>query len=114
MPLLPRQPPPEPTEDKGGKKKGGGGGVTSPQPPAEDLSGLELDQQLVVHAYNTAVATVFHLMIGEVKALDTAIFETSKPPATKPPVEQEKPHEGGKEEKSAKGKKGKVSFVLES
>ena len=52
-------------------------------------------------------------MISELKALDTAIFETSKPPATKPQVELEKPHEGGKEEKSAKGKKGKVSFILE-
>ena len=31
----------------------------TPPPPAEDTSGLELDQQLVVHAYNTATAFVF-------------------------------------------------------
>ena len=111
VPLLPRQPPVEPIEDKGGKKKGGGGGVTSPQPPVEDLSNLELDQQLVVHAYNTAVGTVFHMMTGELKALDVAIWESSKPPASKPPVEQEKAHEGGKEEKSTKGKKDKVSWT---
>lgn len=75
------------------------------------MSNLELDQQLVVHAYNTAVGTVFHMMTGELKALDVAIWESSKPPASKPAVEQEKAHEGGKEEKSAKGKKDKVSWT---
>ena len=65
----------------------------------------------MVHAYNTAVGTVFHMMTGELKALDVAIWESSKPPASKPAVEQEKAHEGGKEEKSAKGKKDKVSWT---
>ena len=55
IPLLPRQPLPEPAEEKSAKKKGGG--LPSP-PPAEDLTGLELDQQLVIHAYNTAMGTV--------------------------------------------------------
>ena len=111
VPLLPRQPPPEPTEDKGGKKKagGGGGGVQSPQPPVEDLTELELDQQLVVHAYNSAMAVVFHLAMAEMKVLETAIRELSKPPSAQPQTELDKPPEAGREEKTSKGKKGKVS-----
>ena len=31
---------------------------TSTQPPLEDMTGLELDQQLIVHTYNTALTTV--------------------------------------------------------
>ena len=59
VPILPRQPPAqEPVEDKGAKKKG----PPSPQPPVEDLSGMGLDEQLVVHAYNTAIAGIFHLV----------------------------------------------------
>ena len=116
VPLLPHQPPPDPTEDKGAKKKGGGaGGVQSPQPPIEDLSNLELDHQLVVHAFNTANAVVFHLVMGELKALEGAIMEVSKPPSAKLDVEQENKSAeagGGKEDKSAgKGKKGKVSKI---
>ena len=57
---MPRQPPPEPTEDKAPKKKGGGATASTPPPPAEDISGLELDQQLVVHAYNLAISFVFN------------------------------------------------------
>ena len=109
VPLLPHQPPPDPTEDKGAKKKGGGG-VQSPQPPTEDLTNLELDHQLVVHAFNTANAVVFHLVMGELKVLEAAITEVSKPPSAKLDVEQEsKSAEAGKEDKGAgKGKKGKV------
>ena len=61
VPLLPRQPPSEPAEEKGVKKKGGATPF-SPPPPAEDFNSLELDQQLIVHAYNTAIATVFNLV----------------------------------------------------
>lgn len=115
VPLLPHQPPPDPTEDKGAKKKGGGGGggVQSPQPPTEDLSNLELDHQLVVHAFNTANAVVFHLVMGELKGLDASIMEVSKPPSAKLDVEQEgkSAEMAGKEDK-AKGKKGKVSIKL--
>ena len=113
VPLLPRQPPPEPTEDKGGKKKGGGG-VQSPQPPVEEITNLELDYQLVVHAYNTATALVFHLVLSELKVLEVAIRDLSKPPSAKPVVEGEKPPEATKEDKSAKGKKGKVVCVAYS
>ena len=109
VPLLPRQPPPDPTEDKGAKKKGGG--VQSPQPPTEDLSNLELDHQLMVHAFNAANAVVFHLVMGEMKALEAAITEVSKPPSAKLDIEQESKaaEAAGKEDKAAgKGKKGKV------
>ncbi len=57
--MLPRQLLPEPTEDKVPKKKGGMAAASTPPPPVEDISGLELDQQLVVHAYNSATAFVF-------------------------------------------------------
>ena len=110
VPLLPHQPPSDPTEDKGAKKKGGAGGVQSPQPPVEDLNGLELDHQLVVHAFNTANTVVFQLVMGELKVLEAAIMEVSKPPSAKLDVEQEsKSAEAGKDDKAAgKGKKGKV------
>ena len=109
VPLLPRQAPPDPTEDKGAKKKGGGG-IQSPQPPVEDLGDLQLDHQLVVHAYNSANAVVFHMVMGEIKVLEAAIMEVSKPPSAKPEGEQEsKPVESGKEDKAGKGKKVKVS-----
>ena len=110
VPLLPCQPLPEPTEDKGAKKKGGGG-VQSPQPPVEDLTNLELDDQLVVHAYNSASAVVFYLVMSELKVLESAIWELSKPPSAKPTQEQEKPPETAKDDKGAKGKKGKVESV---
>lgn len=58
MPLLPRRLLPEPTEEKTPKKKGGAATLTPP-PPVEDLTGLELDNQLVVHAYNSAIGFVF-------------------------------------------------------
>ena len=114
VPLLPHRAPPDPTEDKGAKKKGGGG-VQSPQPPTEDLSNLELDHQLVVQAFNTANAVVFHLVMGELKVLEAAIMEVSKPPSAKLDVEQEsKSAEAGKEDKAAgKGKKGKVRKSIE-
>ena len=64
VPLLPRQPPTDPVEDKGAKKKGGGA-PTSPPPPTEDISNMELDQQLVVYSYNTALAAVFNLVSSE-------------------------------------------------
>ena len=112
VPLLPHQPPPDPTEDKGTKKKGGGG-IQSPQPPVEDLSHLELDHQLVVHAFNTANAVVFHLVMGELKGLDASIMEVSKPPSAKLDVEQEgKSAEAAGKEDKGKGKKGKVSIKL--
>ena len=59
VPLLPRQLLPEPTEDKAPKKKGGGAAAMTPPPPVEDISGLDVDEQLVVHAYNTATTFVF-------------------------------------------------------
>ena len=108
IPLLPNRPPPEPTEDKGAKKKSGGG-VQSPQPSVEDLTNLALDHQLVVHAFNTANAVVFHMVTDEVKVLEAAMMEIGKPPSAKLEVEQEtKSAESLKEEKSAKGKKAKV------
>ena len=66
MPLLPRKtPPPAPSDEKiggggaGGKKKDKGAAEESiPQPPLENTAGLELDQQLVVHTYNTAITTI--------------------------------------------------------
>ncbi len=58
---MPRQPPGEPTEEKGAKKKGGAVTI-SPAPPTEDLGNLGLDHQLVVHAYNSAITTVFNLV----------------------------------------------------
>ena len=80
-----------------------------PQPPVDDLSGLELDQQLVVHAYNSAVSVVFRMVTGELKGLETAFSEFSKPPSAQPQRVQDKPPvEAGREEKTAKGKKGKV------
>ncbi len=30
--------------------------------PREDISGLELDEQLIVHSYNTAIAGIFKLV----------------------------------------------------
>ena len=62
----------------------------------------------MVHAYNSATTAVFHLMMSELKVLEAAIREASKPPSAKREVEQEKPPDGGKEEKGAKGKKAKV------
>jgi hypothetical protein len=80
---------------------------------------LELDHQLVVHAFNTANAVVFHLVLAELKTLDAAIMDVSKPPSAKLDVDHEgKSAEGaGKEDKAAagKGKKGKVSkYSLQS
>ena len=49
------------------------------------------------------------MVTGELKGLVTAISEFSKPPSAKPQGEQDKPPaEAGREEKTAKGKKGKV------
>lgn len=66
-----------------------------------------------MHAFNTANAVVFHLVIGELKVLEAAIMEVSKPPSAKLDVEQEsKSAEAGKDDKAAgKGKKGKVSKI---
>ena len=47
-------------------------------------------------------------MMSELKVLEAAIREASKRPSAKREVEQEKPPDGGKEEKGAKGKKAKV------
>ena len=46
--------------------------------------------------------------------LEVAIRDLSKPPSAKPVVEGEKPPEATKEDKSAKGKKGKVVCVAYS
>ena len=61
VPRLPRQTPvPEPDEkEKGGKKKGVS---MDPLPPVEDLTGLNLDDQLIVHVYNIAINAVFTLV----------------------------------------------------
>ena len=58
----------------------------------------------------TATAVVFHLVLTE---LEVAIGELSKPPSAKPAVEQDKPPEPSKEDKTAKAKKGKVDNVME-
>ena len=64
MLLLPRKPPPVPSSDDkaggGGKKKEKGSSEEAvPQPSSlEDPTGLELDQQLVVHTYNTALTSI--------------------------------------------------------
>lgn len=70
----------------------------------------------MVHAFNTANAVVFHLVMGELKVLEAAIMEVSKPPSAKLDVEQEsKSAEAGKEDKAAgKGKKGKVRKLIEN
>lgn len=70
VPLLPRKPPSVPSSDdkvggggQGGKKKDKGAvEEVVPQPSLEDTTGLELDQQLVVHTYNTAITTI-HSMV---------------------------------------------------
>ena len=69
VPLLPRQPPHVPSSDEkvgaGGKKKDKGStDDTTHLPTLEDMTGLELDQQLVVHTYNTALTTI-HGMVGK-------------------------------------------------
>ena len=67
----------------------------------------------MVHAYNSAVSVVFQMVMGELKGLDSTINEFSKPPSAQPQGEQYKPPaETGREEKTAKGKKGKVSQWL--
>ena len=33
-------------------------------PPREDFSGLDLEEQLIVHAYNTAIAGIFKMVSG--------------------------------------------------
>lgn len=69
IPLVPHQPPPATGSDE--KTSGGGGGKkkdkgstedTIPQPQLEDTAGLELDQQLVVHTYNTALTAISSLV----------------------------------------------------
>ena len=69
VPLVPRQPPPPTTSDDktggggGGKKKDKGSTEDSvPIPPLEETAGLELDQQLVVHTFNTALTTLTSLV----------------------------------------------------
>ena len=72
---------------------------------------MELDHQLLVHAFNAANAVVFHLVMGELKGLDASIMEVSKPPSAKLDVEQEgKSAEAAGKEDKGKGKKGKVSI----
>lgn len=69
VPLLPRKPPPPvpSSDDKpggaGGKKKDKGA-VEDIIPPAplESTAGLELDQQLVVHTYNTALTSIQNMV----------------------------------------------------
>ena len=67
--MVPRQPPPPTTSDDktggggGGKKKDKGSTEDSvPIPLLEEIAGLELDQQLVVHTYNTALTTLTSLV----------------------------------------------------
>jgi adenylate kinase family enzyme len=83
VPLVPRQPPPPTTSDDktggggGGKKKDKGSTEDSvPIPPLEETAGLELDQQLVVHTFNTALTTLTSLVYPRVKALDSSIEVT--------------------------------------
>lgn len=105
VPLLPRQPPIEPVaEEKSAKKPPKTAAPPSPQPPTEDISGLGLDEQLVVHTYNLAIAAVFNRMAGEVKAIDQASQEAAK--FTKPPLEVVK-SEKSADSKEEKGKGNK-------
>ena len=137
MPLLPRKtPPPPPSSDEraggggaGGKKKDRGAAEENvPQPPLEDTAGLELDQQLVVHSYNTAITTIHgmvrgwalfrncmthsHLLCPQmyplVQTLESNIETTAA--TLRPPTQvTSQPAEGGlvEEEKKAGGKGGK-------
>eukprot|EP00731_Ephydatia_muelleri_P019022 Em0011g1062a len=104
VPLLPRQPPGEPVvEEKSAKKTPKSVAPPSPQPPAEDISGLGLDEQLVVHTYNLAIAAVFSRMTGELKAIELASQEAAK--FAKPPSEPENVKSADSKDERGKGKK---------
>ena len=59
--MVPREPPvvPDPATEEKTKRKGA---LELALPPREDITGLELDEQLIVHSYNTAIAGIFHLV----------------------------------------------------
>ena len=59
--MLPRQPVLDPPEDKGGKKKGGGGAI-GPIAGLIQLSGQDLDEQLINHVYNQSLTYVHNLV----------------------------------------------------
>ncbi len=63
MPLLPRQPPPDAAEDKGQRKKTmassiGGSFVAGMM----ELAGIGLDQQLIIHAFNSAIVATSNMV----------------------------------------------------
>ena len=109
-------------EEKSAKKTPKSVAPPSPQPPAEDISGLGLDEQLVVHTYNLAIAAVFSRvsrpavcstralytsvplqMTGELKAIELASQEAAK--FAKPPSEPENVKSADSKDERGKGKK---------
>lgn len=67
VPLIPRDTPvvPDSAAEEKAKRKST---LELMAPPREDISGLELDEQLIVHSYNNAIAGIFKLV------LDTCTF----------------------------------------
>ena len=68
VPLLPRKPlnvEANAMEEKQPPKKKSVAAMPSEQPPpvpTEELTGLDLDSQFIVHAYNTALTAAIHLV----------------------------------------------------
>lgn len=130
VPLVPRKPPPIPSPDDkagaGGKKKDKVASEEAiPQPPSlEDPSGLGLDQQLVVHTYNTALTNIQTMVrqppspsraihyewspqiYPQVQSLDSSIETTTALLQPPPPATSQQPS-GAQPEEKAGGKGGK-------
>lgn len=64
IPLLPRQQVSDPPEEKGAKKKGGGGGgaIATPIAGLIQLSGQDLDKQLINFVYNQGLTYTHNLV----------------------------------------------------
>jgi adenylate kinase family enzyme len=114
IPLMARQTPSVPettsTDDntniKAKKKNTTEQEISLPCPPPEDLTNLDLDDQLIVHNYNTAIAISYKLLNNEIHLIEEATAEANKPPVIAAPVQEEK-SPGKKGKKSPVGKKGK-------
>ena len=60
VPLIPYVTPSVPdVSDEKGKRKST---IEVSHPPREDITGLDLDSQLIVHGYNIAIAGIFNLV----------------------------------------------------
>ena len=60
VPLIPHVPPSVPdVSDEKGKRKST---IEVSHPPREDMTGLDLDSQLIIHGYNIAIAGIFNLV----------------------------------------------------